>query len=52
MSKSPMTLRTSSPATSTFSGVAARQTAAARMTLAVILTLVALQVAAVWSVLA
>jgi hypothetical protein len=46
-----MTLRTSSPATPSFSGVCARQTAAARSTLAVILTLVALQIATLWSVL-
>lgn len=48
-----MTLRTSSPATpNTFAGVCERQTAAARSTLLVIVTLVALQVATIWSVLA
>lgn len=53
MSSASMTLPLAQRATTdTYAGVAARQTAAARMTMLVTAVLVALQVAAIWSVIA
>ena len=51
MSKAPMTVRFDRHAhTDTYAGVCARQTTAARLTLLVTFVLIALQVAAIWSV--
>jgi len=51
MSTASMTLRLAQRApTDTYAGVAARQTAAARMTMLVTVVLAALQIAAIWSV--
>ena len=57
MSKAPMTVRfdrLSRPAVAmdTYAGVCARQTSAARLTMLVTFVLVALQIAAIWSVVA
>lgn len=53
MSKAPMTVRFDRHAhTDTYAGVCARQTSAARLTVLVTVVLLALQIAAIWSVVA
>jgi hypothetical protein len=52
MSSASMTLPVHRATPDTYAGVAARQTHAARLTMLVTMVLVALQIAAIWSVVA